>query len=217
LWTNGSIIELMFKDREEAAQLLAVKILKTVKDENFVVLSLARGAIGMGKIIASYFSSPFDIIVCKKISAPLNEELAIGAVASGNIVYWNEDILSTLPLKKIQIKRLRQQKEEERKELEKKIRFRKRRVNVKNKTVILIDDGVATGATVSAGLLYLKKEKAKKVILATPVIAKDTFLNLKKIFDKIITLEKSGDFLAVGQFYQNFRQVTDKEVIDLIR
>jgi len=206
----------MFESRQEAAQLLTVKLLQTLKDKDFAVLALARGAVPMGKIIADYFSCPFDTIVCKKIGAPLNSELAIGVVAPKNTIYWNKDVLKRIGLSRNTLKKLKLEKEEERKKLEKKLRSGKSLVEIKNKTVILVDDGVATGATVTAALLSLKKQKANKIILAVPVIAKDTFKDLKKSFDKIIALKKSDNFYAVGQFYRNFKQVTDEEVIKIL-
>jgi putative phosphoribosyl transferase len=207
----------MFRDRQEAAQLLTVKLLKTVKDKNIIVLALARGAVLMGKIIADFFPCPFNIIVCKKIGAPFNNELAIGAVAPKNIIYWNSDVLKKIRLSSEDLKKLKREKEKERKELENKLKSGGKAVDIKNKTVVLVDDGVATGATVIAALIYLKKQKAKKIILATPVIAKDTFRDLKKVFNKIVVLKKSTNFYAVGQFYRNFRQVTDKEVVAIMR
>lgn len=206
----------MFESRQDAAQLLTVKLLKAVKDKDIVVLALAKGAVPMGKIIADYFSCPFDTIVCKKIGAPLNNELAIGAVAPKNIIYWNKDVLKRIGLSRNTLKKLKLEKEGERKKLEKKLRSGKASIEIKNKTVVLIDDGVATGATVMAALLSLKKQKANKIILAVPVIAKDTFKDLRKSFDKIITLKKADNFYAVGQFYRNFKQVTDEEVTKIL-
>jgi len=206
----------MFESRQEAAQLLTVKLLQTLKDKDFVILALARGAVPMGKIIADYFSCQFDTIVCKKIGAPLNSELAIGVVAPKNTIYWNKDVLKSIGLSRNALKNLKLEKEEERKKLEKKLRSGKNLVEIKNKTVILIDDGVATGATVTAAFLSLKKQKASKIILAVPVIAKDTFIDLKKSFDKIIALKKADNFYAVGQFYRNFKQVTDEDVIKIL-
>ncbi|PIP74511.1 MAG: phosphoribosyltransferase [Candidatus Levybacteria bacterium CG_4_9_14_3_um_filter_35_16] len=206
----------MFESRQDAAQLLTVKLLKTVEDKDIAVLALARGAVPMGRMIADYLSCPFDTIVCKKIGAPLNIEFAIGAVAPKNTIYWNENVLKKIGLSKNTLRKLKLEKEEERKKLEKKLRSGKTSIEIKNKTIVLIDDGVATGATVMAALLSLKKQKANKIILAVPVIAKDTFKDLRKFFDKIITLKKTNNFYAVGQFYRNFKQVTDEEVIKIL-
>jgi len=206
----------MFENREEAARKLTLKILPKVKDKNALIIALPRGAVVMGKIIADYLFLPFDILIVRKIGAPFNPELAIGALTEKNVVFWNEKIIKELNLSKKELEELRKKKNKEKNELEKIFRKDKKRLNPKGKTVVLIDDGVATGATVMAANKYFKKEKAKKIILATPVISDETFKELKKSFDSIITLKKSSDFYAVGQFYKYFPQVTNKEVVKLL-
>lgn len=202
----------MFDSREEAAQMLSVKLLASVKEKNIIVVALARGAVVMGKIIANYFSVPFDILVLKKIGAPLNKELAIGVTGPKNTVFWNKDILERLKLSKEKIVFLRKEKEKERKKLEKELRLGKKPLDFFNKTIILIDDGVATGATVMTAQSYLRKQKVKKIILATPIIAKDTYKEIKTFFNKVIFIKKPKNFYAVGQFYKSFRQVENREV-----
>ncbi|HZJ18127.1 MAG TPA: phosphoribosyltransferase family protein [Patescibacteria group bacterium] len=201
----------MFDSREEAAQMLSIKLLSLVKEKNIVVLALARGAITMGKIIANYFSVPFDILVFKKIGVSQNKELAIGVIGPKNTIFWNNDILKKLGLSKKEIISLKKQKEKERRRLEKELRLGRKPLELLDKTVILIDDGVATGATVMAARIYLRKQKVEKIILATPVIAKDTYKEIKEFFDKIIFIKKPRNFHAVGEFYKNFRQVGNKE------
>lgn len=201
----------MFDSREEAAQMLSIKLLSSVKEKNIVVLALARGAITMGKIIANYFSVPFDILVFKKIGVSQNKELAIGVIGPKNTIFWNNDILKKLGLSKKEIISLKKQKEKERRRLEKELRLGRKPLELLDKTVILIDDGVATGATVMAARIYLRKQKVEKIILATPVIAKDTYKEIKEFFDKIIFIKKPRNFHAVGEFYKNFRQVGNKE------
>jgi predicted phosphoribosyltransferase len=207
----------MFENREEAAQLLSVKLLSSVKEKNIIVIALARGAVVMGKIIANYFSVPFDILVLKKIGAPLNSELAIGVIGPKNTVFWNKDILKRLMLSKEEVSLLRKLKEKERKALEKKLRLGKKPLNLFNKIVILVDDGIATGATVMAAEIYLRKQKVNKIILATPVIARDTYKEIKEYFDKIIFIKKPKNFYAVGEFYKNFRQIEDREVREILK
>jgi len=206
----------MFESREQAAKKLTLKILGKVKPKNSIVIALPRGAVVMGKIIADYLAVPLDILVTKKIGLPLNPELAIGAVAPKNTVFWNKDILNKLYLSKKDLKELQSKKEKERKLSEKRLRNGKKPINIKGKDVVLVDDGIATGATVIAAQKYLRKAKARKIILAVPLIAKDIFLEIKKAFDEVIVLKKAPDFYAVGQFYANFPQVTDKEVINLL-
>ncbi len=206
----------MFESREDAALKLSIKLLKIVKNKNVVVVSLAKGGVILGRIIANYLNSPLDIVAVKKIGAPDNSELAIGVVGPKNTVVWNNDILNSLNLNKKERDELKKIKENERRAQD--AIFNKRRLLPKlfKKTIILVDDGVATGATVLCARKYLRKEKVNQVILAVPVIAADTLKDIKKYFDIVIFLKKPKIFYAVGQFYKKFPQITDKEVIKLL-
>jgi putative phosphoribosyl transferase len=206
----------MFQDREEAAKKLALKLLGKIKGSNCLIIVLPKGAVKMGKIIAEYLSCSLGILVIKKIGAPLNPELAIGAIAPST-VFWNEDLISSLFLKQTDLNQLKKEKEKERRVLEKILTGKKRKLNFKGKNVILIDDGVATGATVLVAEKYIRKQGAKRITLAVPLIAADTYKELKKIFDETIVLKKVKNFQAVGQFYRNFPQVSNKEVVNLLK
>jgi putative phosphoribosyl transferase len=209
----------MFRGREEAALKLAKKLEGKISPKKTLVLALARGGVVVGKIIATYLGLPLDVLVLKKISDPQNSELALGVIGPKNTIVWNEDILrfSNLSRKQELVHQLVHQKEKERKEQEMLLRKGKRKLRLKNKTVILVDDGVATGATVLCAQKYLKKEKIKEIILAVPVVASDTLRNIKEYFDGIICLKKTLRFFAVGQFYKSFPQVTNEEVINLLK
>ena len=205
----------MFRDREEAGILLAEKIKKLLKEKNMVVVALTRGGVVVGKVISKILKLPFDILVVKKIGAPQNSELAIGAVAPSNTVYWNEDLLRMMNISKEEKTRLKNIKERERKEQEKMLKVG-RPVDINSKVVILVDDGIATGATTLAASKYIKKEGALKLVLAVPVISADTLRDVKKYFDVIIKMKSEKNFMAVGEFYEYFPQVTNEEVVQLI-
>lgn len=205
----------MFESREQAGFLLAKKLEKFVKDENIAVLGLARGGVVCAKIISVFFGASLDALVIKKIGAPSNPELAIGAVASRNTVFWNEDLLKRLKVGKEEKERLKILKELERKSQEKALRG-DMPLEISGKTAILVDDGVATGASVLVAAKLLRKEKAKRIILAVPVIAADTLKDIKRYFDMVIRLKTKKDFYAVGQFYKDFPQVENEEVIRLL-
>ena len=200
----------MFEDREEAAARLCKKLKKIVEGKNIVVIALTRGGVVLGKIIADYFKKPLDILVVKKIVAPGNSELAIGAVAPGNTVYWNKDLCKTLALSRQEKLELKKEKENERRNQERLLKSN--HINFKRESVILVDDGVATGATVIASSKYLKNGKAKEIILAAPIISKDTLINIKKYFDNVYILECAENFYAVGQFYRHFEQIENEQV-----
>lgn len=206
----------MFTNREQAARLL-IDRLHMYKGADILVLAIPRGAVMMGKIIALALSAAFDVLVVRKIGAPANPELAIGALAPGNTVYWDSSLCRQLSVdRKIKDERLKM-KEEERIEREKLLRGNKPYPTLKNKTVLVVDDGVATGATSIAAAKFIKRKKAKKKILVTPVIATDTLPKIKRYFDEVVYLESSGQFHAVGQFYEEFPQVSDEEVVEILR
>lgn len=212
----------MFENRQQAGELLAERLkrhkqsLTAYKKKDTVVLAIPRGGVVVGKVIAQKLNLPLDIIVVKKIGAPSNPELAIGAVGPGNVVYWDNELCQRLGIeKKIQNSEFRIQNKE-RKSKERILRGNKEPLDIKNKTVILVDDGVATGATVIAAQKALQKMGAVKVILAVPVISKETFNNIKRYFDSAVVLSIEEEFYAVGQFYRDFPQVSDNEVIRIL-
>ncbi len=207
----------MFRNREEAGELLAQKLVSVIKNEDVIVLGIPRGGVVVAKEIAKRFDLPLDIVVVKKIGAPTNPELAIGAVGPKATVFWDEILCRHLTISVETKKTLQIEKDKERKAREKLLRGTKPMLQLKGKTVIVVDDGVATGATVMTAQRYLKKEKAKEIILAIPVVSSDTFIILKEYFDNIVVLRVEDYFSAVGQFYQEFPQVEDDEVIKILK
>jgi putative phosphoribosyl transferase len=207
----------MFKDRGDAGLRLCPRLKLFINKKDCVCVGLTRGGVITAKIISIFLQIPLKLLVVKKIGIPGNDELAIGATTSLDVVYWDLKILEKLNISEEEKHKLSLEKIKEVKKLEKTLGIKKEKDQFKDKTIILIDDGVATGATVVAALMYFKKQKINKIILAIPVIAKDTYIELKKYFDKIVALKIINDFYSVGQFYRNFRQVTDKEVIAIIR
>jgi len=161
---------------------------------------------------------PLDLIIPRKIGAPSQPELAIGAVAQDGTIVLNNRLVQQLGISKDYIeKESRKQIQEIERRLKKYRSNLKQYPNVKNKNVILIDDGIATGATVKAAILSLRKQKPKSIIIAIPVAPPDTIDSLKEQADKVICLETPDIFYAIGQFYQDFAQTTDDEVINLLR
>lgn len=207
----------MFANREAAGQLLAQKLQQYRRKKHVIVLGIPRGGVIVAKAVADVLELPFDIIVVRKIGAPQNPELAIGAVGPEKTVYWDQNLCQRLGINKKQKSNLKNQKERERREREEALRREKKPLTVKGKIVILVDDGVATGATVLAAQKALQKMGARQIILAVPVIAKDTYGFIKKYFESVVALEIPYEFHAVGQFYQEFSQVEDENVIELLR
>lgn len=206
----------MFENREQSGELLSGKLKEFKGKKDVIVLGLARGGVVVAKVLSKVLKLRLDVLVVKKIGAPQNPELAIGAVGPKNTVFWAEDLIKKMDITADERHVIKKLKEKERKEQEKTLRGSKL-LEILDKTVILVDDGVATGASVLAAQKYLKKEGTKRVVLAVPVIAKDTLKDIKKYFDDVVTLKIKSNFYAVGQFYEYFPQVTNEEVISLIR
>ncbi|MEX1054308.1 MAG: phosphoribosyltransferase family protein [Nitrosopumilaceae archaeon] len=205
---------MMFKDRVDAARKLAKK-LEWLKKENPIILAIPRGGVVTGDVIASELGAKLDIIVSRKVGAPDNPELAIGAVLHDGSYFPNEriTIMLNVPQNYINQEIAVQMKEIERRL----IRFRgSKEYNLEGKTVVLVDDGIATGATMFVAALWVKKQKPKKLIIATPVGAKETIDALSEIADKVVVLDSPVFFNAVGEFYQEFDQVDDYEVQEIM-
>lgn len=213
---------MIFENRTEAAELLSSKLNNYKKIKNLLIIAIPRGGVVLGKIISDHLKAPLDIIVVKKIGAPNNPELAIGAVGPEGITYWDENLLEKIGASKNQSfdrlkTEIKSRKEKERSDLENILRDKKPPIGIKDKAIILVDDGVATGATVKCAINYLKKKNAKKVVLAVPVISEETFRDIEGYFDKIVVLDIEKKFNAVGQFYKEFYQITDEEVINILK
>ena len=214
----------MFRNRRQAGKLLARKLKEFKRKKDVIVVGITRGGVVVAREISSFLKLPLDIIVIKKIGAPQNPELAIGAIGPNGVVFWDEGLIRRLNIGEEYKNHLKEIKNLERAELEHFLRRGKsigklrtsKSINVKNKKIILVDDGVATGATVLCAVKFFRKEKSKEVILAIPVIAKDTSLSIKKYFDTVVTLQIEGELYAIGQFYREFPQVENREVIQLI-
>ncbi|OGH33500.1 MAG: hypothetical protein A3J69_02010 [Candidatus Levybacteria bacterium RIFCSPHIGHO2_02_FULL_42_12] len=206
----------MFVNRREAGRLLAVR-LSRFRKTNAVVIGIPRGGMEVACEISSLLKLPLDIAVVKKISSQSNPELAIGAVGPKRTLHWDYGILKKIGIFKetqstqLEFTRLKRDLQE------KSFKTVLPRISLAEKIALLVDDGVATGATVLCAQIYLKKQKAARIILAVPVISKETLRNIKKHFDSVIALSIEKNFYAVGQFYEEFEQVTDEKVMCLLR
>ena len=204
---------MIFKDRIDAAEKL-VKKLEWIKKENPAILAIPRGGVIIGDIVAKSLGISLDIIVSKKVGAPYNQELAIGAVVHDGSFFPNSDLINTLGITK---KYLDEQIAEQLEEIERRlIKFRGRKdYALKDKTVVLVDDGIATGATVFVAVEWIKKQKPKRIIVAIPVGPRDTIERLSKIAE-VVVLYDPVMFGAVGEFYHSFEQVEDYQVAEIM-
>lgn len=202
---------MIFKDRIDAAQKLAKK-LEWIKKENPIILAIPRGGVVTGDVIAKTLGLSLDIVVSRKVGAPYNPELAIGAVAHDGSFFPNSDLINALGIPK---NYLDEQIAEQLKEIEYRlVKFRGRTdYDLKDKTVVLVDDGIATGATVFVALGWIKKQKPKRIIVAVPVGPRDTIERLSKMAE-VVVLHDPEIFGAVGEFYEFFDQVDDYQVAE---
>jgi len=203
----------MIKDRIEAGKLLG-KRLSTLDIKEPIVLAIPRGGMIVGHEVAKVLNCKLDVVISKKITPPENPEYAIGAITYDGTIYegeyWNKftnypNFDEELDRKKIEVKR---RLEEYRGTAD---------YNLKEKTIILVDDGIATGSTVFAILNWLNKQNVEKILLAIPVIPVSTHADIERKVSQIITLEIPIEFSAVGQFYKEFDQVSDQEVKKIIK
>lgn len=203
----------IFKDRKSAGKLLAQRLKKTNAD---LVLGIPRGGVVVAKEVADQLKVPLDVLVVRKIGAPFQEELALGAVDPDGEVVWEQGLLSQLTVESEELKEKIQQGWKELKRREDVYRAGKSQLDVAGKTILLIDDGIATGATTLSAVRYLKRHKAK-VVLAVPVASKESANKLSKEADEVVVLSVPENFQAVGEFYQKFLPVSDEEVIQLLQ
>jgi len=203
----------MIKNRSDAGNKLAEKLTDIVKGEESIVLAIPRGGVVVGKEISKKLICPLDVIISKKITPQSFPEYAIGAITHDGTIYRSEHWDRFSQVSKFE-------DEKNKKKLELKRKLEKYRGNSDyefgNKTVILVDDGIATGSTVFVLLKWLSKHNVKRIILAVPVIPATTYEEMKPLVDNLVALEIPTEFSAVGQFYEEFDQVSDNEVIKIL-
>jgi putative phosphoribosyl transferase len=208
----------LFADRSEAGRRLAERLLR-FKNERPVVLALPRGGVPVGFEVAQALDAPLDLVLVRKIGAPFRPELAVGAVVDGGRpeTVVNEDLVveRQIPEGYIAEESARQLEEiERRREL---YLAGRARAPVEGRTAIVVDDGIATGATMEAALHATRRANPKRLLLATPVAPPDTIARLRSQTDEVVCLATPRLFAAIGAFYQDFQQLSDEEVVDLLR
>ena len=207
----------MYKDRSDAGAQLSL-ILKEYKNkEGVFILALPRGGVITGYEIACYLNAPLDVVIVRKIGFPGQPELGIGAVSETGTVVLNQFIISTYGVPNDYIAREVSRQKEEISRRVKLYRRGKELLALDGKTIILVDDGVATGATMKAAINTLKEEKLTKLIVALPVAPPDIADELEQMVDEFVCIETPIDFTAVGAYYHDFTQVSDEEVVELLQ
>ncbi len=207
---------MLFRDRVDAGNKLA-SALETYKNrKDCVVLGLARGGIVVAERVAYYLNLPLDVLIVKKMGAPDNEELAIGAVTDTGETFLNQDIIAHLGLSSSYIENERRQQQNAAQIRGTQYRGNRLPLVVKSKTVLLVDDGIATGASMHVAVDAIRQRGAHKIIVCVPVAALESLARFKTIADDVVCLDAPMNFEAVGFFYRVFAQTTDQEVIHLL-
>lgn len=207
---------LIFKNRVDAGQKLALKLTQYKSSKDAIILALPRGGVAVAKEVSRVLNLPMDLIVSRKIGAPENPEFAIGAIAEGFKGIFDQKNIEIFNVSEEYIKN---EVEKEKKEIDRRLgvyRARRAPLNLEGKTAILVDDGIATGLTMIATINAAKIKGAEKVVVAAPVVSRDSAEKIKKLVDDIIYLDAPEFFAAVGQFYEAFNQIEDEEIIKLM-
>lgn len=206
----------IFRDRRDAGVKLADE-LKDYKDrKDVLVLALPRGGVITGYEVASFLRCPLDIIIVRKIGFPGEPELAVGAVSETGTVFLNQSIISTYG---VSDKYINGEISSQKAEIQRRVdlyRKGKKIPDLKEKVIILVDDGIATGATMKAAISALKAEGIKRLVAAIPVAPPETAEELRQEVDELVCLETPYDFMAVGSYYQDFTQVSDEKVVEIL-
>ena len=208
---------MIFTNRAEAGQMLANRLREYADRNDVTVLGLPRGGVPVAFEIAQALGAPLDIFVARKLGVPGEEELAFGAIASGGVRVLSPEVIDPLNISDFDIARVtaREQKELERRE--QLYRGTRAPLSVDGRVVILVDDGIATGSSIRAAISALRQLNPAKLVVAAPVATLGTARELSAEADDFVSVETPRTFQAIGQFYDDFSQVADEEVADLLQ
>ena len=206
----------IFQDRTDAGRQLADRLLNFAGRDDVIVLALPRGGVPVAFEVAHRLGVPLDVFVVRKLGVPGHEELAMGAIASGGVRVLNEDVLDVLPDAQNIVDAVTEIESEELERRDRSYRGGRPHPNLRGRTAILIDDGLATGATMRAAVAALRQRGVAKIVVAVPVAAPSTCRELANEVDEIICAITPESFVGVGQYYEDFSQTTDEEVHDLL-
>ena len=205
-----------FFDRTEAGQFLAETLSTYANRDDVVVLALPRGGVPVGAEVAKMLNAPLDVFVVRKLGLPGHPELAMGAIASGGVRVFNGEVVNALRISDEVIDAVSAEELIELQRREKAYRAGLPPLDVEGKTVIVVDDGVATGSTMLAAVSALRQLNAARIVVGAPVIAASTYSDTQRAADEVAAVMMPEHFYAVGQWYEDFFQTSDQEVRDLL-
>jgi len=206
-----------FRDRGDAGRRLAVALAR-YKDEHPLILALPRGGVVVAAQVAAALDAPVDLILVRKIGVPLQPELAMGAVVDGEapVIVRNEDVIRIAGITEAEFKTVCESELAEIERRRRRYLGSRERLDIGGRVAVVIDDRIATGATTRAALAAGRARGPRKLILAVPVAPKDTLALMRELADDVVCLEQHDEFGAIGFFYSDFRQTSDREVIEIL-
>ena len=208
---------MLFRNRQEAGERLAAALAERwVPGDRPLVLALPRGGVPVAAPVAERLAAPLDVLVVRKLGLPGHAELAMGAVAAGGVRVLNEEIVRSFAVDPSVVEQVTERELEELERREKLYRGNRSPLPLEGSEVVLVDDGLATGATMRVAVLALRKRRVERVVVAVPVAAPDVCQALASEADSVLCLEKPANFMAVGRWYRDFPQTSDVEVQRLL-
>jgi putative phosphoribosyl transferase len=205
-----------FQDRHDAGRQLAVELHAYANRPDVIVLALPRGGVPVGFEVATALDAPLDVFVVRKLGLPWEEEVAMGAIASGGVRVLDSDLIRAARVSQAEVERVTAIERAELARRERQYRGERPFPDLRGKTVILVDDGLATGSTMRAGVAALRQEVPSRVVVAVPVAAPETCNAFRDIADEIVCAMTPEPFRAVGYWYHDFSQTSDEEVQELL-
>lgn len=203
---------MLFKNRKAAGQFLAKELATYANRQDVLVLALPRGGVPVAFEVAKALNAPLDVFVVRKLGVPEQEELAMGAIASGGVRVLNKNIVRSLDISETAINQVVAKEQQELERRERLYRGVHPVPTLHERTVILVDDGLATGATMRAAVVALQQQKPAKIIVAVPVSASETYQEFQSKVDEVVCAATPNPFYSVGLWYEDFPQTTDEEV-----
>jgi putative phosphoribosyl transferase len=206
-----------FKDRKDAGRILADKLSKYTNHPNAVVLALPRGGVPVAYEVAQELGLPLDVLIVRKLGVPNHEELAMGAIASGGIRFLNRSVIESLRILPETLEAVERREALELMRREAIYRGNRSPIQVEGRIVILIDDGIATGSTMRVAIQLLRAQHVQKIIVATPAAPPSAKWEIEPLVDEFIAVVLPPDFYGVGQFYEDFAQMDDDTIYELVQ
>ena len=207
---------MQFENRAEAGRYLAQKLMAYRDQPDVLVLALPRGGVPVAYEVAKALHAPLDVFLVRKLGVPGHEELAMGAVATGGVRVLNEAVVRALNISEEQINAVTEAELRELERREQAYRGSRPAPQIRDRTIILVDDGLATGATMYAAIVALRQQHPKKIVVAVPTASPETCDEFRRVSDEVVCAITPEPFYAVGLSYKDFSQTTDEEVRDLL-